>query len=181
MAFLDIQLVKVVFGLLHLGPVDDLKAHAHEDVLDLVENVVHRVLVSDAHILGGQGHVDGLQLQLLLHHRALQLTAARVDGAFNVGAQLVCKLPHGGALLGGELAHLAENAGELALLAEILDAQRLQALCVLTLQDGLDRGVPKLLHHFSHMNLLTIKKLPPHTGTKAKLPRYHPRSAYAAS
>ena len=54
-----------------------------------------------------------------------------------------------------------------------------QTLRALALQDGPDRGLPQLLHHFFHLILLIKQKtLPsPCSGTKAKLPRYHPRSA----
>ena len=145
-AFVDVELGEVVFRLLDFGAVENFKAHADEDVLDLVEDVVHRVLVPQRTGLARQRDVNGLTLKLQLHELGAKLGLALLDGGLNVAAQLVCQLTHDGALLGGKLAHLAKDAGELALLAQILDAQALQKLDVVGFENGLDGTVSKSLH-----------------------------------
>lgn len=67
-----------------------------------------------------------LVLQALLQGLGLQLTGGGLNGRLQSGADLVGHLAHGGALLGGQLAHHFQNGGELTLLAQILDAQAVQ-------------------------------------------------------
>ena len=64
MALFDVQLREVVGGLLDLRAVDDLIAHADEDLLDLLQHAVHRVLVAHFHGLAGNGDIHGLGLEL---------------------------------------------------------------------------------------------------------------------
>ena len=126
MALLGVQAVEVVVGQLDLRAVQNGKAHAHKDVLDLVQGQIHGVLVPDGHVLTGDGHIHRLGLQPGLQGGGLQLLAGGLDGALQGGADLVGQLAHGGALLGRQLAHLLEHGGQLALLAQILHPQGVQ-------------------------------------------------------
>ena len=100
--------------------------------------------------LARQRHVHGLALELQLHQLLVQRASALVQRLLNVGAKLVCKLAHGGALLRGELAHLAQYRRQFPLLAEVLHAQRFKQLNVVALAYRFDGGVSQPLHKFSH-------------------------------
>ena len=126
MPLLHIELGEVVFGKLDLAILENFKAHADEDVLDLVEHLIHRVLFADLRLRAGDGDVHGLGKQLLLHRLFLQQLAALFDGRFQYGADLIGKLTDDRPLLCAELAHLLENGSQLTLFAEIPDAQRIQ-------------------------------------------------------
>ena len=181
MALVNVQLGEVIVGQLHFRAVHDLKAHADEDLLDLVKNVVHGVLVADGLFFAGQAHVQRLVPQFFLQQRGGKLGFARLDGVFNVASQLVCQLAHGGALLGGELTHLAQNGGQFALFTQIFHAQRLQQIHILCFGYGLEGGLSQPLHQFFHFSSPQQKnKASVPKGTKAMLPRYHPNSARAA-
>ena len=147
----DVQLGEVILLPLHLRAVHDLKAHADEDVLDLIQDVVHGVLVPQLGLPAGQGHVDGLPLQLLLQHGLGHDLPPLLQQALDLAADLVGQLTHHRALLRGELAHLPQDRGHLALFAQVLDAQLLQLFHVVRLEDGLHGLVPKRLHQFFHV------------------------------
>ena len=158
MPLVDVELGEVIVRQLDLGTVEYLKAHADENVLYLVKDVVHGVLVTHAVRLARKRHVHGLALELELHELFREVCLALVNGALYIRAQLVGELPHGGALLGGELAHLAQYRCQLTLLAEIFNAQRFQNLNIVAVANGFDRGVSQPLHQFSHcFTLLDIK------------------------
>ena len=101
-----VELGEVVLGKLHFAVFEDLKAHADEDVLDLVEHLIHRVLHADLFLLAGNGDVHGLFLELALHGLVGKLTCLFLDARLQCGAHLVGKLPDHGTLFGAELAHL---------------------------------------------------------------------------
>ena len=126
MAFLGVEAVEVELSQLHLGAVQHGEAHADEDLLDLIQGDIHGVAVALLHGLAGDGDVQGLSLQTVLQGLGFQLLALGLQSLLQGGADLVGQLAHGGALLGGELAHHLQHRGELALLAQVLDAQAVQ-------------------------------------------------------
>ena len=132
-----VELGEVVVGGLDLAVLENFKAHADEDVLDLVEHLIHRVLFADLHGLAGDGDVHRLGLELHLQRFCGQLLRARLHALLELGAHLVGKLADDRALLRAELAHLLEDSGQLAPLAEVLHAQRLKILRLLRAADGL--------------------------------------------
>ena len=145
-----VELCEVIFGKLYLRSLEYFKAHADKNVLYLVENVIHGVLVADRGLAARHGDIHGLALEPALKEAGLNVAAALVQPLLKLGADLVCKLAHDGALLRGELAHLLENGGQLALLAEIPDAQGLKLLRLLSLRDGAERFFTQCLQHFLH-------------------------------
>ena len=182
-ALAGVELGEVVFGLFDLGAFEDLKAHADEDVLNLVEHDVHRVLVAELRRFSGHGHVERLGLEAHLEHAGVERLAALVDRFLQFGAHLVCQLAHGRALLRRQAAHLLEDGGQLTLFAEVLHTQVFQRGDVVRLQNGGDGSLAQLLQHFFHANNSSVarfswfvaflagsrtKKDPPvpHTGTK---------------
>ena len=150
MSLVDVELGEVIVGKLDLGAVHDLKAHSDEDILYLVEDIVHGVLVAESLFLAGERHVHRLVLKLFFHESRGEGGLALVDGGLYLAAYLVRELAHDGALLRGELAHLAQDGGKFALFAEIFDSLRLKKLNAARLVDGLYRGLPQFLHQFLH-------------------------------
>ena len=100
--------------------------------------------------LARKRNVHSLVFELELHKRFVERGPALIQRRFYIGAQLVCKLAHDGALLCGELAHLTQYAGQLALFAKIFDTQRFEKLHIVTLAYRLDGGISQPLHKFSH-------------------------------
>ena len=106
-----VKLGEVILGLLDLRAFEDLKAHADEDVLDLVEHDVHRVLVAELRRFAGHGHIERLGLEAHLEHARIERLAALLECCLKLRAYLVCQLAHGRALLRRQAAHLLEDGG----------------------------------------------------------------------
>ena len=150
MPLLDVQAGEVIAGLLDLRAVDNRIAHADEDLLDLLQHLVHRVLMPHREFLAGDGHVDGLRRKALFQRGGLQLGLAALELRLDLGAHAVGQLTHDRALLGGQLAHLLQDGGQLALFAQNPDAQRVERGRVGGGVDGLQRlrlGLFQLLFH----------------------------------
>ena len=62
MVLCDVQTGEVIVGKLYLGAVEYAEAHGNEEILRLVERLVHRVPVAQLHGRAGNGHVDGFGL-----------------------------------------------------------------------------------------------------------------------
>ena len=138
-ALLGVEPVEIQLGQLHLGAVQNGEAHAHKDVLNLVQGDIHGVLVALLDGLAGDGDVDGLGLQPLLQGGGGQLLGGELNGLLQDRPDLVGQGSHGGPLLGGQLAHLLQNGGELPLFAQILHPQLVQGGGVRSASDGLQR------------------------------------------
>ena len=192
MALFHVELREVVLGKFDLAVFENFKAHADEDVLDLVEHLIHRVLHADFFLLAGDGHVHGLGLELELHGPVGELFRLFLDVRFELGAHVVGELPDHGALFGAELAHLLQNGGQLPLFAKVADAQCFEVLRLAGVGDRIERRLAdrfQLLFHIIspfQVKICRISKIggrgkkiafPPDTlGTKDFLPRYHPDS-----
>ena len=153
-----VELGEVILGLLDLRTFEDLEAHADEDVLDLVEHDVHRVLVTELRRFAGHGHIERLGLEAHLEHARIERLAALLERCLKLRAHLVCQLAHGRALLRRQAAHLLEDGGQLTLFAEVLHAQVFQRRDVVRLQNGVDRSLAQLLQHFFHANNSFVAK-----------------------
>ena len=95
------------------------------------------MLVADLRTDARQRDVDGLVLECVLEGGGLHLGVALVEHALDQLAHLVGALAHDGAILGGELAHHAHQAGDAALAAEQRDARGLELLGVVGACDEL--------------------------------------------
>ena len=111
----------VVGGVDHGAGLDGV-ADAAEDVLGLLDDLLDQVLVADLRTDARQRNVDGVVLERALEGGDLHLGGALVEHALDQLAHLVGALAHDGAILGGELAHHAHQAGDATLAAEQLNA-----------------------------------------------------------
>ena len=101
--------------------------------------------------LAGEGDVQGLGLEPGFQSGLFQFHALGVKSLFKLGAHCVGKLAHDGTLLCGELAHLLEDGGQLALFAQILHAQSVKRGNVAGRGDGLERLFGELFELFFHV------------------------------
>lgn len=77
----NVQRLKVVVIQLNLRTLSDREAQTEENLLELIEYDVQRMLLADDNVLTRQGNVDGLRLQLLLERSLLdQLLLLFNDG-----------------------------------------------------------------------------------------------------
>ena len=113
---------EVVVGGVDHGAGFDGVADAAEDILGLLDNLLDQVLVTDLRANARQRDIDGLVLKRVLEGGGLHLGRALVEHTLDQLAHLVGALAHDGAILGGELAHHAHQAGDATLAAEQLNA-----------------------------------------------------------
>ena len=92
----DVQPGEVVVRKLHFGTVHHGVAHAHEDILDLLQHHVHGMLVTQLHCVTGDGHVNGLGSQLCFQSPGTDGSLALFQLGFNFAADGVCHLTHDG-------------------------------------------------------------------------------------
>ena len=135
-ALLGVEPVEVQLRQLHLRAVQHGEAHADEDLLHLLQCGVHGVAAADLDHLAGDGHVHRLRPQLGGQGGGLHLLGGGFQRPLQRGAHLVGQSPHGGALLGGEPAHLFEHRRQLALLAQVFHPQLVQGGGVLHAVEG---------------------------------------------
>ncbi len=154
MALFRVQTIEVVGGKLDLGALGDGEAHADEDLLGLADDLVQGMRTADADLFARHGNVRGLGGETHLERLFAQRAAAVLNGLGELLADLVCQLTHNGTLLGGELSHLLEQSGELALLAQVFDAQRLQRVERAGLPDRPEGFFPQLTQLLFHSVLL---------------------------
>ena len=109
-----------------------------------------------AHLAGfaGQGYVDGLFLQASLLFGVGDARRLLVQGGLYLFTHAVDQLAHGGALLGRELAHAAQQAGQFALFAQYAHAQRFQLLRGLEFFLSVKRFLQYLLQLFAHFTII---------------------------
>ena len=131
---------------------------ADEYINDFVEHGVHNVLLAERDLLAGHRHVERFGAELCLLQTRGERALAAFDLVFQLAADLVRKLADHGTLLGGELAHLFQNGGQLTLFAEIPDAQRFERIHVHGFFDRLAGRFPQAFQHFLHGFLLYESK-----------------------
>ena len=139
MPLFDVELGEVILGKLDLAVLENLKAHADKNVLDLVEHLIHWVLHADLLLPARDGNIHGLGSELELHRLVSKFLRLLLDAGFELGAHFVGHLPDHGALFGAELAHLLQNGGQLALFAKVTDAQRFEVLRLAGVGDRVKR------------------------------------------
>ena len=112
--------------------------------------------------LAGDGHVDGLGVQPRVQCAGLQRGLRLLELFLDGGADVVGRLTHDRALFSGQLAHHLEHRGQLALLAEEADAQRIELggiLCLVQRSQRLRADLFQLFFHTTKISFFVIYKL----------------------
>ena len=151
MALLGVELVKVVLGQLHLGAVQHGEAHAHKNILELVQGDIHGVTVAQMGGLAGNGHIQGLSGQTLVESLLLQGSLTLLQGGGEGLTDLVGHLAHHRTLLRRERSHHLEHVGELTLFSQVLDPQGIQVLGAAGLGKGGERLLADLFQLLFHI------------------------------
>ena len=150
----DVERFEVIVVELDLRAFRDREAEADEDLLELVEHDVQRVLLADDDFLARQGDVDGLRLELLREGGLSDGLLPLFDDGLNLGAHVVDHLADGRALLGRNVLHALEQGGQLALFAEELDACIVERTRVRGGGKLLPGGLQNALQLFFHVFIL---------------------------
>ena len=170
MVLRDVQQLEVVVVVFDFGALDRLEAHAGEDVEQVIEDDVHRVERAGRALDARQRDVQRLGGQAGFLFEGTQLFGALVQRGLQTGAGLVDDLAHLRALLGGQLAHAAQNAGQFALLAQHAHAQLFQGGGILDLLELLHHAFADGFQLILHVGVLlsevwgTHRKAPPSKG-----------------
>ena len=148
----DVQRLEVVVVELDLRAFRDREAKTEENLLELVEHDVQRMLLADDNVLTRQGNVDGLRLQLLLERSLLDQLLLLVNDGFDLRTNVVDQLTNNRTLLCGNVLHALEQRGQLTLFAEELNAGLVQRARILRGSELLLRGLQNALQLFFHTN-----------------------------
>ena len=148
----DVQRLEVVVIQLNLRTLSDREAQTEENLLELVEHDVQRMLLADDNVLTRQGNVDSLRLQLLLECSLLDQLLLLVNDGFDLRTNVVDQLTNNRTLLCGNVLHALEQRGQLTLFAEELDAGLVQRARILRGSELLLRGLQNALQLFFHTN-----------------------------
>ena len=108
-----VQRFEVVVVVLDFGSLEDLVAHAGEDVFDLLADTHQRVDAPDRRLASGQGDIDGSRRRSRLGDSATLL----LDRGFDFGLEGVDETPELAASLGRERAERLHQPGHRAGLA----------------------------------------------------------------
>ena len=157
----DIECFEVVVIQLYFRTGHHIKAHAQEDFLELIQNQVEGVLMTDYLLLAGQGHIQTLLHQTLLQSLFLEFGTGFSQQGFDFSPDLVCQMTDYRTLLCGEGAHLLENGSQFALFAQIADPDIFQCLGILSLFQlclGSRQNVVECFFHNIHLFIVFEKR-----------------------
>jgi len=116
-----VEVVVVPFG---LGPVLDVEADAHEEILDVAPRLRQQVEgAARRGRVARQRHIDAVLRQTGRQLRPGQRARLRLEQRLDGLADLVGLLAHRPALIGRQLADRAQSLGQLRLAAEVAHAQ----------------------------------------------------------
>ena len=121
--------------ILHLGTLGNREAHTGEDVNDLLANKAQGVTC--AHLVG-IGRTSQVNIRIDVVFRLI-FCLEGLDLLGSSSLQCIQLLAKFALLVSSHIAELCHQASDLALLAKILDTQRLNVFCVVCLQ-GLNLG-----------------------------------------
>ena len=165
MVLRDVQRLEVVVVELDLRALCDGEAKTEENLLELVEHDVQRMLFADHDLVARQGNVDGLGSELLFERCLLEQLFLLVDDGLDLSANVVDELADDRALLRSNVLHTLEQSGQLALLAEELDTRFIEGACIRRRSKLLLRGLQNALQLFFHINSPLERDV--HAGTEA--------------
>ena len=126
MAFREIQRLEVIIVEFNFRAVGDLIAHADEQVLHFVADLMNRMQGSCSSCLPGHRHVYGFLLQLQPKSGGFQFLRFFCDALLYIGAHLIHELSGGRPFLRAQLSHSLQKRRQRALLSQIRHFQLIQ-------------------------------------------------------
>ena len=146
----DVQAGEVVVVVLDLRGVRHSKAHAGEDVDDLVGDQRQRMQAADRAGLGGQGDVHGLGGVAGGQLGFLHLGGGSIVVRLHLGLQFVDDLAHGGALFRRNGTQVLHQGRDLAVFAEVLLPEGSQRFLAGHLTKAFSGLLGQLIDHCLH-------------------------------
>ena len=166
----DIERLEIVVFGFHLRTIHHIKAHRLENVDQVLQHDVQRVQSAFFAVATRHGHIQRFVLQTCRLLRSAHRSGAGFQRFLQLGAHLVHQLTHLGALLGGQCAHAAQQAGERAFFAHHLNAKILQLARLAQRLQLLHRLLAQRFDLFFHETTSLTRKAPvPQKGRRLKL------------
>ena len=166
----DVQRLEVVVVELDLRAFRDREAKTEENLLELVEDDVQRMLLANHDLVARKGNVNGLSSELFFERRLLEQLFLLVDDGLDLSANVVDELADNRALLRSNVLHTLEQSGQLALLTEELDTRFIEGACIRCRSKLLLRGLQNALQLFFHINSPLERDVHAGTETQKSLP-----------
>ena len=146
----EVQRLEVIIVGFHLGTLGNGKAHADENILNLVKNKVKRVLLTGGAGRARKRYVNCFGSKLLFKHMLPDMSVRLFKFIFDFGANLVRHLTDNRAFLRGKPAHLLEYGSQLALFTKVANAKLLKPFGILRRGKLLLCLLANLLQQFFH-------------------------------
>ena len=124
----QIQCGEVVVYILNFRTVTNIKAHTHEDFLNLTHGQCYGMQMTGFRLAARQSNINLLVSELVSQRLFLQHGSCFVDFAFQLSLDFVNNLADFRTLFGRQLAHAAQDFGHRAFFAQIFDAQVLKRI-----------------------------------------------------
>ena len=128
----NVQGFEIVVVGLDIRTLCDRESHADKNILDFIQNKIDRMLLANRNFSARHRDIEGLALELALEGNCLQTLLVLSQTCFNRRAELVDHLTERRTLLRSEAAHILHQSRDLALFAEIFDADRIKLTGVRT-------------------------------------------------
>ena len=146
----NVHQFEVVVIQFNLRPLDRLEAHAGEDVQQLLQHDRHRMQAARRTPLHGHRHVNLFIFQALFQLAFSDFLLRFADGLFQLFAGFVHPLTDFRTHVRGHLTHAAQNASQLALLAEHAHAHGVQRLGIIRAFQLFQGSFQNLVNLFPH-------------------------------
>ncbi len=124
----QIQCGEVVVYILNFRTVTNIKAHTHEDFLNLTHGQCYGMQMTGFRLAARQSNINLLVSELVSQRLFLQHGSCFVDFAFQLSLDFVNNLADFRTFFGRQLAHAAQDFGHRAFFAQIFDAQVLERI-----------------------------------------------------
>ena len=117
----DIQRLKVIVILLHLGALYDLITHSDKNAFHFLQGDRVRMAVPHFISLRGECHVDHFRFHLRLAKFSLHICLCLVKHLLNLLARIIDELSYFRSLLGRYILHPLQHGRQLAFFAQKID------------------------------------------------------------
>ena len=114
----DIQCFEVVVVFFDFGTVYYFITHAHEDIIDFVDNDAHRVFVTFGSFFTGHCYVDFFICQTSFHFCCFQSFFAFIQHFFDFSSYFICQLTDNGSFFSRQFTHFFQNGCQFTFFAE---------------------------------------------------------------
>ena len=138
----NVQGFEIVVVGLDIRTLCDRESHADKDILDFIQNKIDRMLLADRNFSARHRDIQCLALELALEGNCFQTLLVLSQARFNRRAEVIDHLTKRRTFLRREAAHILHQSRDLALFAEVFDADRIKLTGVSTGSHSLCSHLP---------------------------------------